>query len=191
MPIEMICADHSNALKDMANQARKATLSIKAIERSPSAAQTYAPEVKRLDAALNLALRNAPLERQAQLLAATVVAQKKAANPNLDKDDLKKIGNQALIEMRDRTGAKKTRIDITPAQWAAIQAGAISNHQLEKILNNSDLDKVRQLATPRAKLVMTPSKVALAKLKLARGYTQAEVADDLGISLTTLKVNLE
>lgn len=190
-PIERIYADHSNRLKALANTARKEMVNTPRLTLSPSAKNIYSKEVSELNSALNLAKRNAPLERQAQLLANAVINQKKQANPDMTNEDLKKISNQALVEMRVRTGAKKARIDLTNEQWNAIQAGAISNHRLEEIINNSDLDVLKQLATPKAKLVMTPSKIALAKLKLANGYTQAEVADDLGISLTTLKANLK
>lgn len=188
--IENIYADHANRLKALANTARKEAVNTPRLKQSTSAKKTYTKQVEELNAALDLAQRNAPLERQAQLLANALVAQKRQSNPNMDSDDVKKISNQALAEMRARTGAKKQRIDLTQEQWNAIQAGAISDSKLKSILDNADLDKVRELATPKTKLLMTPSKVALAKLKLANGYTQAEVADDLGISLTTLKSNL-
>ena len=92
-----------------------------------------------MDAKLNIALKNAPRERQAQLLANAAVSQKRQANPGMEEADVKKIRNQALNEYRIRTGAKKDKIIITQAEWNAIQAGAISNDKLTKIMNNSDL----------------------------------------------------
>ena len=97
---------------------------------------------------------------------------------------------QALAEARARTGAGKQRIEITDSEWAAIQAGAISTNKLNQILANSDLEKVKQLATPKTKILMTPTKTARAKAMLNSGYTQAEVADALGVSLTTLKTSI-
>lgn len=186
-PIEKVYADHSNKLKALANEARKTAVNIKSTPYSPSAKTAYSKEVASLDAKLNLALRNAPLERQAQVLANAVVSQKRQANPGMEASDLKKIKGQALAEARSRTGAHKQRIDITPSEWAAIQAGAISNNKLKQILDNSDLDQIKQLATPKATTLMTSSKKLRAEAMLASGYTRAEVADALGVSITTLR----
>lgn len=189
-PIEAVYADHANRLKDLANQARKETLKIKPTPYSPDANKKYADQVKSLDAKLNLALRNSPLERQAQIIANANFALKKAANPDLDKDDLKKLKSRELINARLRVGAKKHPIEITPEEWTAIQAGAISTHKLRDILNNSDLDKVKQLATPKTRSLMTPDNKNRAVLMIRNGYTQAEVAGALGVSVSTLKKSL-
>ncbi len=108
----------------------------------------------------------------------------------MDSTDLKKVKRQALDEARYRTGAKKQRIELTQKEWDAIQGAAISNHKLGQILNNADLDTVRKLATPRPKLVMSSAKAARAQAMLSQGYTQAEVADALGVALSTLKPSL-
>jgi len=189
-PIERVYAEHSNKLKNLANQARKAMVHTPKTVVSPSAKVTYKNEVTSLNAKLNIALRNAPLERQAQLLANTVVSQKRNANPDMEPADLKKIKSQALTEMRTRTGAAKQRIDITDAEWNAIQAGAITNHKLDQILNNSDPERVKQLATPRTNSVMTSTMKQRAATMAASNYTQAEIAEALGVSLTTLKTAL-
>ena len=144
-----------------------------------------------LNAKLNVALKNAPLERQAQLLANTVVSQKRQANPHMESEDVTKIKQQALTEARARTGAKKTKIVVTQSEWDAIQAGAISTHKLKQILDNSDIDTVKRLALPKNTPKMTGSMTLRAKSMLASGYTQAEVADQLGVGLTTLKVGLD
>lgn len=188
--IEKIYADHSNKLKNLGNEARKAAVSTKTRPASSSSRTAYSKEVASLDAKLNIALRNAPLERQAQVLANAIVKQKKDANPDLEPSDIKKISGQALAVARDRTGAKKQRIDITDEEWKAIQADAISPSKLSKILDNADLDHVKKLATPKDSLVMTTAKQQRALSMLASGYTQAEVADALGVSLTTLKNSL-
>ena len=188
--IEHVYADHSNQLKSLANQARKEALHTKPIRVSKSAKVVYANEVSTLNAKLNLAKKNAPRERQAQLLANQVVSQKRQAKPDMDSDDLKKVKNQALDEMRQRTGAKKDRIIITQKEWDAIQAGAISPSKLTEILNNADQETVKKLATPRVDKLMTSTKTARAKSMIAAGYTQAEVAAHLGVSLTTLKSSI-
>jgi DNA-binding CsgD family transcriptional regulator len=186
-PIEKIYADHSNRLKSLANQARKASVSTRSIPYSPSAKTAYSKEVTSLNAKLEVALRNAPLERQAQVLANAVYAQKRQANPDMDVAEAKKVKAQALAEARARTGAKKQRIKIEPPEWAAIQAGAISNHKLDQILSNADLDQVKQLATPKSSTTVSPAKKQRAQQMLESGYTQAEVAAALGISVSTLK----
>jgi hypothetical protein len=188
--IEKVYADHSNRLKALANEARRVSVNTRTTTYSPSAKKTYSNEVASLDAKLRVALRNRPLERQAQILANSVVSAKRAANPDMDSATLKKIKSQALTEARTRTGAKKQRIEISDSEWKAIQAGAITNNKLTQILNNTDLDLVRKLSTPRTKLLMTSTKTARANAMLAAGYTQAEVADALGVSLTTLKTSL-
>lgn len=190
-PIEKVYADHSNRLKDLANQARKAMVNTKTTPYSPSAKKVYENEVSSLRAKLNIAQRNRPLERQAQLIANAAVAAKKAANPGLEKSEIKKIQGQELTKARIRTGAGKQRIDITDREWAAIQAGAISNNTLTQILSNADLDRVKELATPRTQTVMSDVKAARARSMFASGYTQAEIADALGVSVSTLKTTIE
>jgi hypothetical protein len=188
--IEKVYADHSNKLKALANQARKDAYHTQMRPYSPSAAKAYSNEVATLNAKLAIAERNAPLERQAQILGNANVRARKQANPEMDHETEKKIKSQALEEARARTGAGKSRIEITPAEWEAVQAGAISNHKLTRILQNSDLDEVKKLATPKSALLMTSAKKSRAASMLLQGYTQAEVAEALGVSLTTLKTNL-
>lgn len=188
--IESVYADHSNRLKALANEARLASLSVKPIPYSPSAAKVYAPEVKRLNAALELALRNSPLERQAQVVANATFAAKRQANPDMSKEELKKLKYLALDEARARVGAKKTPIDISDREWLAIQAGAISPSKLSQILNNTKPEKVKELATPKVQPLMSSTKLARAKALASRGATQAEIAEALGVSLTTLKRSL-
>jgi DNA-binding NarL/FixJ family response regulator len=190
-PTELVYADHSNQLKALANQARKESLSVKLTPQSKSAKKVYATEVASLNAKLNLAKKNAPLERQAQLLAGQVVAQKRQANPDMDASDIKKIKAQALDEARLRTGAKKNQIRPEPKEWEAIQAGAISNSKLKEILDNGDLEHIKKLATPRVDKLMTSAKTLRAQSMLSAGYTQAEVAQALGVSLSTLKASIE
>lgn len=186
-PVERIYADHSNKLKGLANKARKESVNTKTTPYSPSAKAAYSKEVASLESKLNIALKNAPLERQAQVLANAVYTQKRQANPDMDSSEAKKVKGQALAEARLRTGARKQRIEITPTEWAAIQAGAISNNKLNQILSNSDIEKVKELATPRTTTVVSTAKKQRAAQMLESGYTQAEVAEALGVSVSTLK----
>lgn len=189
--IEMIYAEHSNRLKAMANMARKEAVHTKGFPYSPSANKAYAKEVASLKAKLAIAQKAAPLERQAQVVGNALLKARVDADPNMTKETKKKLKSQVLEQARNRTGSKKTRIEITPDEWKAIQAGAITNGMLSNILQNANKDTVYELATPKTPLMMTSSKTSLAKNLLGRGYTQAEVAEQLGVSLTTLKVALK
>jgi predicted transcriptional regulator len=186
-PIEKVYADHSNKLKALANQARKTAVNTTPKPYSPAAKKAYESEVSSLRTKLDIAKRNAPLERQAQVIANAVVRAKREANPDMDASDVKKIQGLALEEARARIGARKQRIDITPQEWAAIQAGAVSNSTLNQILANADLDRVKELATPRVQPKMTATMESRARAMVALGYTQAEIADQIGVSVSTLK----
>jgi hypothetical protein len=190
-PMETVYAQHANGMKALANRARKAILSTPSVRYSPSAKRAYAPEVAELNAALNRALKNKPLERLAQIQANATVDKKKAANPDMEKSELKKIKGLALTEARVRVGSRKIPIVITPKQWEAIQAGAISQNKLAQILDNADLDVVKSLATPRTSTVMSTGTLARARNMLAAGYTQAEIASALGIPTSTLNSGLK
>lgn len=189
--IEQVYAEHSNKLKALANEARKEMVNTQTKPYSKSAKAVYSEEVKSLNAKLNEALKNAPRERQAQVVAGQIVAQRVRANPNMERADKKKIKGQALTEARLRTGANKTKIDITDREWDAIQAGAISNDKLKNILNNTDVDKLRERATPREKTRLTSTMTLRAEQMLNSGYTLAEVAERLGISPSTLSSGLK
>jgi hypothetical protein len=189
-PIERIYAEHSNRLKALANEVRKEAIGVPKFDRSKSAAKVYSKEVEQLNAKLNDALKNAPLERRAQSLANQIVAQQRQANPHMERSDLKKIKGQALTEARARTDAKKHRVEITDREWEAIQAHAISSEKLSKILQNTDMDKLRDRATPRTRPVMTSARTSRAKAMLAQGYTYAAVAERLGIPVSTLKSSI-
>jgi hypothetical protein len=191
MPIERVYAEHSNALKALANTARKMSITTGGLHYSPSAARTYAHEVSSLNAKLNKALKNKPLERQAQIIANAAVSAKRAANPGLEADALKKLKGQELIRARARVGAQKDQVYISDAEWRAIQEGAISTSKLERILENADSERVRSLATPRSTKGLSTSELAIAKARLDAGYTQAEVAESLGIPVSTLNSALK
>lgn len=182
-PIESIYAKHSNIMKALANEARLELLKTPNLVYSPSANKAYADEVANLNAKYRVAKKNAPRERQAQILANAVVAAKKRSNPEMDDESIGKVERQALAEMRVRTGAQKSPVIITGSEWDAIQAGALSHTRVTEILKNADLDQVRKLATPRARTVMTSTKITRAKQLARSGKSQAEIATILGVSV--------
>lgn len=184
--MEAVYADYANKMKALGNQARKSYLDTPSQKYSPSAKDTYKEEVTALNSALMLAEKNAPHERQAQILANSIVAAKKKDNPGMTNDELKRLKGQAISGARIKVGAKSTKVNISPKQWEAIQAGAISNNTLVKILNHTDLDLIRKYATPRAAIGLTEAQIARAKAMLDSGATSAEVADRFGVSSSTL-----
>ena len=189
--MERVYADYANKMKALANQARKELMTTGKIEYSSSAKKTYQKEVDSLMSKLNNALKNAPRERLAQTMANSIVNAKKADNPDMKKDEIKKISQQELNKARASVGAKRTTIDITPKEWEAIQAGAISENKLTQILNNTDIDVVRQMATPRTTTSLSSTKISRIKLMSANGYTINEIAKALGVSTTTVSKNLK
>lgn len=189
--IETVYASHANKLKALGNAARKETLKQTNTPYSRSARETYNKEVASLNASLNQALRNAPLERRAQVVANATVRAKIRDNPSMESESIGKIKGQALSAARNRVGAKKVQVSISPREWEAIQAGAISPTKLARILDNADLDTVKAYATPRANQGMTPAKISRARAMLNNNYTTAEVADALGVSTSTLRRGLE
>lgn len=188
--VEILYADYSNSVKALANRARLDYINTPRAKYSKGARETYQAEVDELNAALKIATANAPRERRAQILAKTYVKARIQENPSMNEAVRKKIKGQALTEARARTGAGKDRIQITSPQWDAIQAGAISDSKLTAILDNADMDTVKVHATPRTKTLMTPAKTAKAAGLLAAGNTRAQVADQLGVSLSTLDASI-
>ena len=189
--MEGIYADHANTLKALGNAVRKDILQIKNIPSSPEAKRQYSKEVKSLTAKLRLADANKPLERRAQLLANSIVAAKRESNPHMSADDIKKAKGKALNEARDRVGAKKPAIHITPQEWMAIQRGAVSNAFLESVIQNADIDQVRALATPRKSVSVSAATASKARSLDSKGvYSQAQIAEQLGISTSALRTIL-
>ena len=191
--MEKVYGEYANEMKALANKARLEASHIRIEPANPVARKLYIDEVRTLDAALSTAKSNAPLERKAQQLAASLFKLKKQDNPDLefDEDKKKKVKAQCLEEARYRIGAKKINITISDKQWEAIQAGAISGTKLEEILKNTDVDALKKRALPRTQKGISPGKLATAKMRIRNGYTAQEVADSLGVSVDTLYRALE
>lgn len=185
-PAERAYAEYANRMKALANQARKEMVTAGKIEYSASAKKTYQEEVDSLSAKLNVALKNAPRERQAQVIANAAVNAKKQANPDMKPGEIKKIGQQELTRARAAVGAKRETIKITDREWEAIQAGAISENKLMQILNNVDIDDLRQRVTPRTTTSLSAAKINKISSMNASGYSTKEIADSLGVSTTTV-----
>lgn len=190
--MENTYASYANSLKSLGNEARKETLSIKTPPINKSAKEKYSAEVDSLMKKLRMAEANAPLERRAQNIGNYLLKMMVDANPDLkeEKDEYKKAKNRCLQRGRDLTGAHKNRVTFTPQEVEAVNAGAISSERLKKLLSNADQDKLKESFSPRQKTVMTSARIALARQRLSKGYTTAQVAESLGVSVSTLLNNL-
>lgn len=193
-PMERAYADYANRMKSLANQARKEAMSTGKVSYSKTAKDAYRAEVDSLMAKLNTAQLNAPRERQAQLKANAEIISKKKANPDMKPDEIKKASQQALTKYRNSVGSISRRersIKITDREWEAIQAGAISENNLKKILNNTDVDNLRERATPRSTSTLSPAKVSRIKAMSASNYSLTEIAKALGVSTSTVSKYLK
>lgn len=187
-PKEELYANYANSCKALANQARKEAYSTPLLERNPSAAKTYEAEVASLNAKLNEAKKNKPRERKANIMAYSIVRAQLQDNPDMESKDIKKANTKAIEKARVASGAqgKKYRFNITDREWEAIQAGAISDHKLSELLNAADQDRVKELAYPK-KDPRNLSQVQMNKIKLmSTNFTQAEIAEQLGVSVSTV-----
>lgn len=192
-PMEKLYADYANSMKTLANKARMEAVNSGKIAYSKTARQTYSEEVKSLDEKLRVALMNAPRERQAQLLTSAEVNAKiqkaKSEGKELKKDEVKKASQQALTKYRtgvNSVSRKDRSIKITDREWDAIQAGAVSENVLKKILNNADIDELRQRATPKATTTLSQAKINRIKAYSNSNYTIGEIAKKLGVSVSTV-----
>lgn len=184
--VERAYATYANKMKALGNQARLEILATGKVPYSATAKETYQTEVDSLNAKLNVALKNAPRERQAQTMANAIVAAKKQDNPGMTNGEIKKASQQALTQARAAVGAKRETIKITDREWEAIQAGAISENKLTQIIDNVDIDSLRQCATPRVTTTLSLAKQNKIASMNASGYSTSEIAEALGVSTSTV-----
>lgn len=194
-PMELLYADYANSMKALANQARKEMISTGEIKYDKSAANIYRTEVDSLKRKLDNAMLNKTRERAAQRMANAEIQSKTKAGQldKSNKSDVKKASQRALSKYRTEVGSISRRdrnIDITDKEWEAIQAGAISPNRLKQILNNADVDKLRQRATPRTTTTLSQAKINKIKT-MSASYTIGQIADTLGISTSTVSKYLK
>jgi DNA-binding CsgD family transcriptional regulator len=192
-PKELAYADYANSMKALANKARKALVSTGKIDHSAQAKSTYQKEYDSLMAKLNNAELNKTRERAAQRMANAEITSKIKAN-QLEKGDVKKASQQALTKYRNEVGSiarKKRNIIITDREWEAIQAGAISESKLKRILNNTDADSLRSRAMPASSTKLSTARVNKIKSMSASNYTLNQIAEACGCSVATVSKYLK
>ena len=192
-PKELAYADYANTMKALANEARKELIATGKINHSTQAKSTYQKEYDSLMAKLNNAELNKTRERAAQRMANAEITSKIRAN-QLEKGDVKKASQQALTKYRNEVGSvarKKRNIEITDKEWEAIQAGAISESKLKRILNNTDADKLRERAMPSSTTKLSTARVNKIKSMSASNYTLNQIAEACGCSVATVSKYLK
>lgn len=185
---EFAYADYANSMKSLANQARKELINTGKVKHSAQAKAIYQNEYNSLMSKLNNAELNKTRERAAQRMANAEITAKIKSN-QLEKGDVKKASQQALTKYRNEVGsiARKDRnIDITDKEWEAIQAGAISESKLKRILNNTDADKLRERAMPSSTVKLNPARINKIKMMSASNYTLSQIAEACGCSVATV-----
>ena len=183
--VEVLYADYANSMKAMANNARKAMVMTGNLQTNPTAKKIYAKEVADLEIKLNDALKNSVRERTATRLASAEIKRKQAADPDMTPGELKKVSQRSLTKYRDEVGSvsrKKRAIQITDKEWEAIQAGAISENKLKKILDNSDPDSLRERAMPKAKNTLSQAQINRIKAMNISNFTLNQIAEKMNIS---------
>jgi hypothetical protein len=199
-PMEIIYADYANSMKALANKARLEKETAGKIAYDASANRTYKKEVDELLNGVRKAELNTPRERAAQRMSNVEINSKKAAyekehGVKMKPGDVKKISNQALSKYRQEVGTtprKERSIQITDRQWEAIQAGAISETHLKRILNNTDIEVLRERATPRASgTSLSSAQVNRMKALANSNYTLSEIASKMNVSPTTVSKYLK
>ena len=193
-PMERAYAEYASKMKALANKARKEMMTAGKINYSSAANQIYKKEVASLLSKLNLSRLNAPKEREAQRRANAEVLAKIRSNPNMKPGDVKKLRQQALTKYRLQVGSisrRKRNIDITDNEWNAIQSGAVSESILKKILDNTDVDKLRQRARPKNTSTLSSAKINRIKSLSNSNYTVGEIAKILGVSPSTVSKYLK
>ena len=197
-PMELEYANYANKMKALANQARKTEYTTGKIAYSAKAKEVYKNEVNSLLEKLNIAELNAPRERQAQRKSnyevQTKINNAKASGNKLSNEEIKKASQQAINKYRIDVGSVSRRdrsIKITDKEWEAIQAGAISEAKLKRILNNTDIDNLRERATPRSTTTLSQAKINKIKALRSSNYTLNEIAKQIGVSTSTISKYLK
>lgn len=192
--MELVYAEYANDMKALGNKARMEMVNTKDIPYNQAMRKQYQTEVTSLDSKLKEAKKNQPKEREAMRRANTEIQEKQKNDPNMSKEDLRKLRQKSISKHRNEVGSAKRsqrNIEITDKEWEAIQAGAISASKLDQILNNTDIDKLRQRAMP--KTTTSPSKAQAARFKAlaASNYTLEEIAKKTGFSTSTISKYLK
>ena len=185
---EIAYAKYANSMKELARKSRYIAVNMENLKRNPDSVKAYSKEVASLNEKLKSVKANKYLERQAQILGNKRYYAAKR-DGNYSRDQLKRLQNECIAGARLSIGAKKPTIDITPREWMAIDAGAVSSSILTQIINNTSLDTIRSYTMPRQtqrSLVSYSDEALIRSMARRPNVTQAEIADAMGLSTSTI-----
>lgn len=193
-PIERAYASYANQMKSLANQARKTAMATKDIQYNSNAYKAYKKDVDDLLRQIDIAEANRPRERAAQTKANAEVQKRmklwKEDNPTASKGEYKaekkKVSQKEISKARKAVGAERMEIKITDRQWDAINQGAVHKSTLETLFKYADMKDIRQRAMPRQSNQISSAKQAQIKAMSTSGYSTAQIAEQLGISTSTV-----
>lgn len=189
--MELLYADYANDMKQLARDARLEMVHTPNVEVNKEAKKQYASEIASLNDKLNEALKNSIKERQALRMSASALKDAIERDPSLkdDKKSKRKISQLAITQAREELGSKTRKernITLTDKEWEAIQAGAVTNTFLNKLLANCDPDDLRKRATPKETREISAATKAHIKALANSNYTIYDIAERLDLSPTTI-----
>ena len=183
--VEEAYANYANALKQMANEARKKSIDIQIVRVDPSLKNEYKDAIESLNAKVAIAEANAPKERIAQVRANAWLRAKVEQMPELATDefkkDYKKFRQIAIADARSDVGASKKEVyvHLTDREKEAIDNGAVSSTLQLKVMNNMDKDELREIVMPSYKTTLPQSKVSFIRSMKNSGFELSEIKERL------------
>jgi DNA-binding CsgD family transcriptional regulator len=193
---ELIYADYANSMKALANQARKEAAYTGKITYDKNVRAEYKAEYDDLMDQLKKAELNKGRERAVLRATNYEVSTKVKGDSTLSKSDIKKMNQMTLEKYRSEFGSVKRRdrhINISDRQWEAIQKGALHESELNRILNNTDIDELRKRAMPKTTKSLSTAKISKIKAMTNSGYSYSleEIAKACGVSVSTVSNYLQ
>lgn len=186
--MESVYANYANSMKALGNKARKIRVNLEGTKYDKSVAEAFAPEISSINAKINKAMKNKPLERKVQAMADVKIAMLMKDHPDWGKDDRKKHRARIVRECRQRMGTQSSRPKLTEREWLAVKNGGLTQNKIKQLFSLMDVDDVREYATPRNyESKLSKGEIAYAKAMINSGnYKTVEIADFFGISVSTL-----
>lgn len=185
-PQEEVYVKYINKIKVLSNDISKETSTYSPPSVDYTASRIFSEEVYSMKNKLKEAIKNAPRERQAQILAINTAINN--FTPDMKKKDKKKIKAQAINTARLKVGAKlkEDMIKLTDSEWDAINSNALSANTLRQILRYTNDADIKKYTTPRPNRTISDTTRLRIENLSRNGYTTSEIAQAIGVSTTTI-----
>ena len=181
---EAAYAENANRYKDLEKRARAEFIKIQDNYVDNEAKAKYAVEVASITAKINTAEKNAPYERQAQMLAGKMYNQNQE---NYDTPDDEKKGKAKMTtRAREIVGSKPYRIELTPREVEAINANAVTKTKIEDMYKRSNKSKLKEAFMPADKPKLSESRISLARQMYNNGVSLLDIAAQFDVSASTV-----